>query len=65
MFELFALGMAQIADPRLFQFERRKNVPQAQVKLEVPVVRVPNLADHLNKIRQEAWKSVDKVRILG
>jgi|GEM_PF-6765442 len=65
MFELFALGMAHIADPTIFRMDRRREAAHPQVVHNIVQTNVPNLQATLNKVRQEAWKALATAKTLG
>ncbi len=63
MFETFALGMAQIANPDLFRLERRKaQSAHAQVVQRSTPLVVPNLNHSLIVLRVAAWQALDQVK---
>jgi hypothetical protein len=65
MFEMFALGMAQIASPKAIRPERRDGLPQRVQLVEMAPLQVRNLNQVLLVVRSHAWKALDQVKHHG
>lgn len=65
MFEMFALGMAQIASPKALRPERREGLPQRVQLVEMAPLQVRNLNQVLLVVQSHAWKAFDQVKRHG
>lgn len=62
MFETFALGMAQIANPQTFRPTRREGLPARVQMIEAAPLKVRNLNQVLQQVSKAAWKALGQVK---